>query len=154
MFSEVCKAMIAHIMRLCFMLKRACYAEEKCQNVCCNCGKSCGVLLAQQGYPISINFQGNLWLYLNLNSLSWIVQPFAYEFRMQLQRHRKRQDTARVTLKLMKVIFPAHEVCTTPSMKKTETTSFTFCCRQISPPAKFHPPVVKSVVLKLFQGRF
>jgi len=37
------------------------------------------VFFPQQGYPISTNFQGNFWLYLNLNSLSWIVQPFTYE---------------------------------------------------------------------------
>jgi len=37
------------------------------------------VFLAQQGYPISTNFQGNFWLYLNVNSLSWIVQPFTFE---------------------------------------------------------------------------
>jgi len=34
------------------------------------------VFFAQQGYTISTNFRGNFWLYLNLISLSWIVQPF------------------------------------------------------------------------------
>jgi len=37
------------------------------------------VFLAQQRYPISTNFQSNFWLYLNLNSVSRIVQPFSYE---------------------------------------------------------------------------
>ena len=37
------------------------------------------VFLAQQEYPISTNFQGNFWLYLNLNSVSWIVHFFTYE---------------------------------------------------------------------------
>jgi len=37
------------------------------------------VFPAQQGYPISTNFQGNFLLYLNLNSVPWIVQPFSYE---------------------------------------------------------------------------
>jgi len=37
------------------------------------------VFLAQQGYPISTNFQGNFQLWLNLNSLSWILQPFTCE---------------------------------------------------------------------------
>ena len=37
------------------------------------------VFLAQEEYQISTNFQGNFWLYLNLNSVSWIVQPFTYE---------------------------------------------------------------------------
>ena len=37
------------------------------------------VFLAQQGYPISTDFQGSFWLYLNVNSLSWIVQPFTFE---------------------------------------------------------------------------
>ena len=31
-----------------------------------------------KGYPISTDFQGNFWLCLNLNSFSWIVQPFTY----------------------------------------------------------------------------
>jgi len=30
-------------------------------------------------YSISTNFQGNFLLYLNLNSVLWIVQPFSYE---------------------------------------------------------------------------
>jgi len=37
------------------------------------------VFLAQQEYPISTNFQGNFWLYLNLNSVPWIVQFVTYE---------------------------------------------------------------------------
>jgi len=37
------------------------------------------VFLAQQGYAISIKFQGNFWLCLYLNSMSWIVQPFTSE---------------------------------------------------------------------------
>ena len=80
------------------------------------------VFLAQLGYPIPTNFQGNFWLYLNLNSLSWIVQPFTYEeidlrFSYVAATRRKRLDTTHVTLKLMKVDFP-HEVCTTSNMNK------------------------------------
>ena len=37
------------------------------------------LFLAQEEYPISTNFQGNFWLYFNLNSVSWIVQFFTYE---------------------------------------------------------------------------
>jgi len=36
------------------------------------------VFLAQQGYPIS-TYLRQFWLYLNLNSLSWIVLPFTSE---------------------------------------------------------------------------
>ena len=61
-----------------------------------------------------------------------------------------RPCTAHVATKLMKVNLPAHEGCTTFSMdKKKEFISFT-----VNPPAEFHPPVVKNVVLTLFQGRF
>jgi len=56
--------------------------------------------------------------------LSRIVQPFTYDFRIWLQQHRKRQDTAHVTLKLTKVNLPAHEVCTTPSMNKKKKSSY------------------------------
>jgi len=55
---------------------------------------------------------------------SWIVQFFyimrklTWAFRMYLQQHRKRQVMTHVTLKLMKVSLPAHEVCTTISMNK------------------------------------
>jgi len=45
----------------------------------------------------------------------------------------------------MKVNLPAHQICTTPS----EIISFI-----VIAPAEFHPPVVKNVVLALFQGRF
>jgi len=111
------------------------------------------VFFAQQGYPISTSFQGNFWLYLNLNSLSRIVQPFTYEeidwgFSCVVATRRKRQDTTHVKLKLMKVDFPAHEVCTIPNMDK-KRTSFA-----VIAPAKFHSPVVKNVILTLFQGRF
>jgi len=37
------------------------------------------VFLARQEYPISTNFQSNFWIYLDLNSVSWIVQFFTYE---------------------------------------------------------------------------
>jgi len=56
---------------------------------------------------------------------------------------------AHVTIKLIKVNLPVHEVCTTPSMNKKEIISFT-----VIAPTEFHPPVVKNVVLTLFQGRF
>jgi len=39
---------------------------------------------------------------------------------MYLQQHTKRQDMIHVTLKLMKVNLPAHEVCTTISINKKE----------------------------------
>jgi len=54
--------------------------------------------------------------------LSWIVQPFTYEFRMLLQQYRKWQDTAHVALKITKVNLPAHAVCTTPSMEKKKSS--------------------------------
>ena len=89
------------------------------------------VYLAQQGYPISTSFQGKFWLYLNLNSRSWIVQPFTCEeidlgFSYVAATRRKRQDTTNVKLKLMKVDFPAHEVCTIPSMDKKR--NHLICC--------------------------
>jgi len=65
-------------MRLYFMLRRAGYPEEVLERVF-QLWQELRVFLAQQGYPISINFQGNFWLCLNLNSVSWIVQPFSYE---------------------------------------------------------------------------
>jgi len=34
---------------------------------------------SQEEYPISTNFQGDFWLYVNLNSLSSIVQFFTYD---------------------------------------------------------------------------
>jgi len=85
------------------------------------------------------------------------VQFFTYEeinlgfshVSAYLQQHRKRQDMTHVTLKLMKVNLPVHEVCTTISMNKKEVISFT-----VVAPAEFHPPVVKNMVLTLFQGHF
>ena len=69
---------------------------------------------------------------------------------MYLQQHRKRQDMTHVTLKLMKVSLPAHEIRTKISVyKKEEIISFT-----VIAPAEFHPPVVKMCFLILFQGRF
>jgi len=35
--------------------------------------------IAQKGHALSINFKGSFWLYLNLNSLLCIVQPFTNE---------------------------------------------------------------------------
>ena len=67
---------------------------------------------------------------------------------MYQQQHRKRQDTTHVTLKLMKVNLPAHEVCTTISMNKKEE----IICFTVIAPAEFNPPVVQNVVLTLFQG--
>jgi len=49
----------------------------------------------------------------------------------------------------MKVNLPAYEVCTTPSMNKKEIISFTVVAS-----AELHPPIVKNVVLTLFQGDF
>jgi len=69
---------------------------------------------------------------------------------MYLQQHTKRQDMIHVTLKLMKVNLPAHEVCTTISINKKEEI---ISCTAIAP-VGFHPPVVKNVVLALFQVRF
>jgi len=47
----------------------------------------------------------------------------------------------------MKVSLSAHEVCTTPSVNKKENIIFTVVAT-----AEFHPPIVKSEVLILFQG--
>jgi len=60
------------------MLRHAGYPEEMLERVF-QLWEELRVFLAQQGYPISTNFQGNFWLYFNLNSLSWIVQPFTCE---------------------------------------------------------------------------
>jgi len=60
-----------------------------------------------------------------------------------------RPRTVHVTIKLMKINLPAHEVRTTSRMNKKEIISFT-----VIAPAEFHPPVVKNVVLTLFQGHF
>ena len=60
------------------MLRHVGYPEEKCENVCFNCGKSCGFSLLTRIHN-TINFRSNFWLYVNLNSVSWIVQPFTYE---------------------------------------------------------------------------
>jgi len=35
--------------------------------------------LAQKEHPLSINFKGTFWLYMNLNYLLCIVQPFTDE---------------------------------------------------------------------------
>jgi len=50
--------------------------------MCFNCGKSCGLAgfpCSTIGHPLSSKFEDNFWLYLNLNSLLWIVQPFTDE---------------------------------------------------------------------------
>jgi len=66
-------------MRLYFMLRYAAgYQEEVLERVF-QLWQELRVLLAQHGYPISSNFQDNFWLCLNLNSVSWVVQPFSYE---------------------------------------------------------------------------
>jgi len=107
--------------------------------------------LTQQGYSISTNFQGNVWLYLNLNSLSWIVQPFAYEEIDMGFAHlaATTQKTAQITQKLKKVNLPAHEVCTTPTINKTRNNLIYCDCS-----AGIHPPAVKNVIITLFLGRF
>jgi len=77
-FSEVCKDMIADTVRLHFRLKHVGYSEEKCQSVCFNCGESWGFSLLNKGTQYPLIFKA-IFGYLNLNSLSWIVQPFTYE---------------------------------------------------------------------------
>jgi len=60
------------------MLRHASYPKEVLERVF-QLWQELQVFLAQEEYPISTNFQGNFWLYLNLNSVSWIVQFFTYE---------------------------------------------------------------------------
>ena len=77
------------------------------------------IFLDQKGHPLSINFQGNFWLYLNLNSLLCIVQPFTDEEfdlgctpvatetqKTALTRHTKLNESWSCTLRS----------CTTPSV--------------------------------------
>jgi len=71
--------MITDTMRLYFMLRHAGYPEEKCWSVCFNYGKICGFSLLNKDTQYLLIFHGNFWLYLNLNSLSWIMQPFSSE---------------------------------------------------------------------------
>jgi len=106
--------------------------------------------LARKGHPLSINFQGNFWFYLNLNSLLCIVQPFTDEEfdlgctpvatetqKTAMTRHTKLNESWSCTLRS----------CTTPSVNKKKRISFI-----MNAAAEFHPPVVKNGVLTLFQG--
>jgi len=54
-----------------------------------------------------------------------------------------------LTIKLLKVNHPAHEVAQHPVWLKKEIISFT-----VIAPDEFQPSGVKNVVLTLFQGRF
>jgi len=66
-------------------------------------------------------------------SKSWGHSSLLIKLQQQLQQRRKRQDTAHVTLKLMKVNFLAREVSTTPSMnKKRYHLIYCDCSRWIS----------------------
>jgi len=56
-----------------------CLSGEKVLERVFQLRKKLRVFLAQKGHPLSISFQGNFWLYLNLNSLLCIVQPFTDE---------------------------------------------------------------------------
>ena len=56
-----------------------CLSREKVLEPVFQLRQKLRVFLAQKGHPLSINFQGNFWLYLNLNSLLCIVQPFTDE---------------------------------------------------------------------------
>ena len=61
------------------MLRHAGYPEEKCVRACVStvsrvAGSPCSTRI-----PNITNFQSNFWLCLNLNSLSWYVQPFTHE---------------------------------------------------------------------------
>jgi len=147
--------MIADTMRLYFMLRHAGYPEEKCQSAYFNCGKSYGFSLLNKNTQYPLIFKaifGFIWIWILCHGLCIFLhmRKLTWDFRMYRQQHRKRQDMTHVTLKLMKVSLPAHEVCTTISMnKKEEIISFT-----VIAPAEFHPPFVKNMVLTLFQGRF
>jgi len=85
--------MIADTMRLYFMLRHACLSRGKMLERVFQLWQELRVFLAPQGYPMSTNFQGNFWLSLNLNSVSWIVKLFPYE-ETDFSGHRKRQDMA------------------------------------------------------------
>jgi len=147
--------MIADTVRLYFIRRHAGYPEKKCYSVCFNCGKNCGFSLLDKNTQYPLIFKaifGFIWILILCHGLCSFLhmKKLTWAFRMYLQQHRKRQDMTHVTLKLMKVNLPAHEVCTTISMnKKEEIISFT-----VIAPSEVHPPVVKNVVLTLFQGRF
>ena len=111
--------------------------------------------LAQKGHPLSINFKGTFWLYLNLNSLLCIVQPFTDEGfdlgytlvatktqKMAMTRHTKFNESRSCSLRS----------CTTPSVNKKRVWTKKRISFIMNAAAGFHPPVVKNEVLALFQG--
>jgi len=71
MFSEVCNDVEADVMRL-YIILRHNYPEKNFRADVSTAAKL-RVFLAQKEHPMSINSHGNFWLYLNLNSLLWIV---------------------------------------------------------------------------------
>jgi len=83
------------------------------------------------------------------------MQPFTYEeinlgfSQVAATMKKTTGHNTHVTLRLMTVNLPAHEVYTTSIVNKKEIISFTMIA-----PAEFHQPVVKNVVSTLFQGRF
>ena len=141
-------------MRWYFMLRHGGYPEEKCQSAYFNCGKSYGFSLLNKDTQYLLIFKANfdfiwIWIICHGSCSHLHMRKLTWTFRMYLQQRRKRQDTTHVTLKLMKVNLPAHEVCTTPSMnKKRNHLIYCDCSRWIS------SAIVKNVVWTVFQGRF
>jgi len=79
MFSKVCKDMLADTMKV-YILRRSGYREEKFQSWCFNCGKSCEISLPSKDTECVLILKATyFWLYLDLNFLLWIVQPFTDE---------------------------------------------------------------------------
>ena len=127
-----------------------CLSGEKVLERVFQMRKTWRVFLAQKGHPLSINFQGNFWLYSNLNPLLCIVQPFTdEEFDLGYTPiATKTQKTAMTQhTKLNESWSCSLRSCTTPSVHLKKSVSFI-----MNAAAEFHPPVVKKQVSTLFQG--
>jgi len=143
-FSEVWKDMLADTMKL-YILRRSGYREEKFQSGCFNCGKSCGISLPSKDTQCVLILKATFfWLFLDLNFLLWIVQPFTYERIWRglyaCDNNNAGNDRTRhVTHNSMKIGLPAHEVSlfNTRRAKKKESIAAAESC----------PPVVKNEVL-------